>query len=203
MCVFFVILRGGRGAVSSKMSNRKRKTTKRAGRGSGRITGRWDSRKVFGTCREKDGGGVCGAGWGGEFWSNQSEVGGNKFHTRGGGGDGGLSTLLNIAHCFLPFSSLPPSLSVFLLFSSPPTHPPSHHLSSRMSSKRPASPYGGTDGEITMATSRQRVEDEDGEGLGGVIHLPLVSYCSKVSPRSTPSRNLDSPPNMVRRRERG
>ncbi|XP_051247806.1 transcription factor SOX-5 isoform X8 [Dicentrarchus labrax] len=67
---------------------------------------------------------------------------------------------------------------------------------SLMSSKRPASPYGGTDGEITMATSRQRMEDEDSEGLGGVIHLPLASYCGKVSPRSPPNRNLDSPPNM-------
>ncbi|TNM91403.1 hypothetical protein fugu_019783 [Takifugu bimaculatus] len=65
-----------------------------------------------------------------------------------------------------------------------------------MSSKRPASPYGGTDGEVTMATSRQRVEDEDSEGLGGVIHLPLASYCSKVAPRSPPNRNLDSPSNM-------
>uniref|UniRef100_H3CN94 SRY-box transcription factor 5 n=1 Tax=Tetraodon nigroviridis TaxID=99883 RepID=H3CN94_TETNG len=65
----------------------------------------------------------------------------------------------------------------------------------RMSSKRPASPYGGTDGEVTMATSRQRVEDEDSEGLGGVIHLPLASYCSKVAPRSPPNRNLDSPSN--------
>uniref|UniRef100_A0A665TM08 SRY-box transcription factor 5 n=1 Tax=Echeneis naucrates TaxID=173247 RepID=A0A665TM08_ECHNA len=65
-----------------------------------------------------------------------------------------------------------------------------------MSSKRPASPYGGTDGEVTMATSRQRVEDEESEGLGGVIHLPLASYCGKVSPRSPPNRNLDSPPNM-------
>uniref|UniRef100_A0A3Q4I3Z5 SRY-box transcription factor 5 n=1 Tax=Neolamprologus brichardi TaxID=32507 RepID=A0A3Q4I3Z5_NEOBR len=61
---------------------------------------------------------------------------------------------------------------------------------------RPASPYGGTDGEVTMATSRQRVEDEESEGLGGVIHLPLASYCNKVSPRSPPNRNLDSPPNM-------
>uniref|UniRef100_A0A3Q1F088 SRY-box transcription factor 5 n=1 Tax=Acanthochromis polyacanthus TaxID=80966 RepID=A0A3Q1F088_9TELE len=61
---------------------------------------------------------------------------------------------------------------------------------------RPASPYGGTDGEVTMATSRQRVEDEESEGLGGVIHLPLASYCGKVSPRSPPIRNLDSPPNM-------
>lgn len=47
-----------------------------------------------------------------------------------------------------------------------------------------------------MATSRQRVEDEESEGLGGVIHLPLASYCNKVSPRSPPNRNLDSPPNM-------
>uniref|UniRef100_A0A673BM02 SRY-box transcription factor 5 n=1 Tax=Sphaeramia orbicularis TaxID=375764 RepID=A0A673BM02_9TELE len=62
--------------------------------------------------------------------------------------------------------------------------------------RRPASPYGGTDGEVTMATSRQRVEDEESEGLGGVIHLPLASYCGKVSPRSPPNRNLDSPPNM-------
>uniref|UniRef100_A0A7N6BHU8 HMG box domain-containing protein n=1 Tax=Anabas testudineus TaxID=64144 RepID=A0A7N6BHU8_ANATE len=54
-----------------------------------------------------------------------------------------------------------------------------------MSSKRPASPYGGTDGEVTMATSRQRMEDEESKGLGGVIHLPLASYCGKVSPRST------------------
>uniref|UniRef100_A0AAQ6ITK6 HMG box domain-containing protein n=1 Tax=Anabas testudineus TaxID=64144 RepID=A0AAQ6ITK6_ANATE len=61
---------------------------------------------------------------------------------------------------------------------------------------RPASPYGGTDGEVTMATSRQRMEDEESKGLGGVIHLPLASYCGKVSPRSPPNRNLDSPPNM-------
>uniref|UniRef100_A0A8C6KPC1 SRY-box transcription factor 5 n=1 Tax=Nothobranchius furzeri TaxID=105023 RepID=A0A8C6KPC1_NOTFU len=66
-------------------------------------------------------------------------------------------------------------------------------ISLQMSSKRPASPYGGTDGEVTMATSRQRVEDDESEGLGGVIHLPLASYCGKVSPRSPPNRNLDSP----------
>uniref|UniRef100_A0A667ZU21 SRY-box transcription factor 5 n=1 Tax=Myripristis murdjan TaxID=586833 RepID=A0A667ZU21_9TELE len=63
------------------------------------------------------------------------------------------------------------------------------------SPNRCASPYGGTDGEVTMATSRQRVEDEESEGLGGVIHLPLASYCGKVSPRSPPNRNLDSPHN--------
>lgn len=49
-----------------------------------------------------------------------------------------------------------------------------------------------------MATSKQRVVDEDSEGLGGVIHLPLASYCGKVSPRSPPNRNLDSPPSLVR-----
>ncbi|XP_067111067.1 transcription factor SOX-5-like [Osmerus mordax] len=62
----------------------------------------------------------------------------------------------------------------------------------RMSSKRPASPYGGTDGEVVMATSRQRLEEEESEGHGGaVIHLPLTSYCTKVSPRT-----LDSPPSL-------
>lgn len=82
-------------------------------------------------------------------------------------------------------------LSLFFYLPSPP-------FFSRMSSKRPASPYGGTDGEVTMATSRQRVEDEESKGLGGVIHLPLASYCGKVSPRSPPNRNLDSPLNTVR-----
>nr|XP_020457040.1 transcription factor SOX-5 isoform X3 [Monopterus albus] len=80
-------------------------------------------------------------------------------------------------------------------YSSMLTEPELPQECNRMSSKRPASPYGGTDGEVTMATSRQRVEDEESEGLGGVIHLPLASYCGKVSPRSPPSRNLDSPPN--------
>ncbi|XP_071357717.1 transcription factor SOX-5 isoform X6 [Trachinotus anak] len=81
-------------------------------------------------------------------------------------------------------------------YSSMLTEPELPQECNRMSSKRPASPYGGTDGEVTMATSRQRVEDEENEGLGGVIHLPLASYCGKVSPRSPPNRNLDSPPNM-------
>ncbi|XP_052434631.1 transcription factor SOX-5 isoform X8 [Carassius gibelio] len=63
----------------------------------------------------------------------------------------------------------------------------------RMSSKRPASPYGGTDGEVVMATSRQRLEDEELDGHA-VIHLPLSSYCSKMSPRSP--RLLDSPPTL-------
>ncbi|XP_070847714.1 transcription factor SOX-5 isoform X5 [Chaetodon trifascialis] len=81
-------------------------------------------------------------------------------------------------------------------YSSMLTEPELPQECNRMSSKRPASPYGGTDGEVAMATSRQRVEDEDSEGLGGVIHLPLAAYCGKVSPRSPPNRNLDSPPNM-------
>ncbi|KAM9328600.1 transcription factor SOX-5 [Pholidichthys leucotaenia] len=81
-------------------------------------------------------------------------------------------------------------------YSSMLTEPELPQECNRMSSKRPASPYGGTDGEVTMATSRQRVEDEEIEGLGGVIHLPLASYCSKVSPRSPPNRNLDSPTSM-------
>ncbi|XP_013886475.1 transcription factor SOX-5 [Austrofundulus limnaeus] len=78
-------------------------------------------------------------------------------------------------------------------YSSMLTEPELPQECNRMSSKRPASPYGGTDGEVTMATSRQRMEDEESEGLGGVIHLPLA-YCGKVSPRSPPNRNLDSPP---------
>ncbi|XP_007577651.1 transcription factor SOX-5 isoform X11 [Poecilia formosa] len=79
-------------------------------------------------------------------------------------------------------------------YSSMLTEPELPQECNRMSSKRPASPYGGTDGEVTMATSRQRVEDEESEGPGGVIHLPLASYCGKVSPHSPPSRHLDSPP---------
>ncbi|KAM9468304.1 transcription factor SOX-5 isoform 4-T4 [Clarias gariepinus] len=58
----------------------------------------------------------------------------------------------------------------------------------RMSSKRPASPYGGTDGEVVMATSRQRLDDDEVDGHA-VIHLPLSSYCS--SPRAP-----DSPPTL-------
>nr|XP_061809138.1 transcription factor SOX-5-like isoform X2 [Nerophis lumbriciformis] len=64
-----------------------------------------------------------------------------------------------------------------------------------MSSKRPASPYGGTDGEVTIATSRQRVEDEESEGLGSVIHLPLHDLDgSKVNSLSPyPLHNATSP----------
>ncbi|XP_042156149.1 transcription factor SOX-5-like isoform X9 [Oncorhynchus tshawytscha] len=56
----------------------------------------------------------------------------------------------------------------------------------RMSSKRPISPYGGTDGEVVMATSRQRLEEEERDDGQAVMHLPLTPYCSKVSPLSPP-----------------
>ncbi|XP_041443419.1 SRY-box 5 S homeolog isoform X3 [Xenopus laevis] len=49
----------------------------------------------------------------------------------------------------------------------------------RMSSKRPASPYGEADGEVAMATSRQKMEDEGSDGLPA-FHLPLhVGFPSK------------------------
>ncbi|XP_030111147.1 transcription factor SOX-5 isoform X9 [Mus musculus] len=48
-----------------------------------------------------------------------------------------------------------------------------------MSSKRPASPYGETDGEVAMVTSRQKVEEEESERLPA-FHLPLhVSFPNK------------------------
>uniref|UniRef100_A0A6I8N558 SRY-box transcription factor 5 n=1 Tax=Ornithorhynchus anatinus TaxID=9258 RepID=A0A6I8N558_ORNAN len=49
----------------------------------------------------------------------------------------------------------------------------------RMSSKRPASPYGEADGEVAMVTSRQKVEEEESNGLAA-FHLPLnVSFPNK------------------------
>ncbi|XP_060240450.1 transcription factor SOX-5 isoform X6 [Meriones unguiculatus] len=49
----------------------------------------------------------------------------------------------------------------------------------RMSSKRPGSPYGETDGEVAMVTSRQKVEEEESERLPA-FHLPLhVSFPNK------------------------
>ncbi|MEE6477427.1 hypothetical protein FKM82_011509 [Ascaphus truei] len=48
-----------------------------------------------------------------------------------------------------------------------------------MSSKRPASPYGEADGEVSMVTSRQKMEDEESDGLPA-FHLPLhVSFPNK------------------------
>ncbi|GAB1291421.1 Transcription factor SOX-5 [Apodemus speciosus] len=55
--------------------------------------------------------------------------------------------------------------------------PEAHQV--RMSSKRPASPYGETDGEVAMVTSRQKVEEEESERLPA-FHLPLhVSFPNK------------------------
>ncbi|XP_052575090.1 transcription factor SOX-5 isoform X7 [Peromyscus californicus insignis] len=49
----------------------------------------------------------------------------------------------------------------------------------RMSSKRPASPYGETDGEVAMVTGRQKVEEEESE-RPPAFHLPLhVSFPNK------------------------
>ncbi|XP_018415522.1 PREDICTED: transcription factor SOX-5 [Nanorana parkeri] len=42
----------------------------------------------------------------------------------------------------------------------------------RMSSKRPASPYGDADGEVAMVTSRQKMEDDESGALAA-FHLPL------------------------------
>ncbi|XP_048191197.1 transcription factor SOX-5 isoform X5 [Perognathus longimembris pacificus] len=42
----------------------------------------------------------------------------------------------------------------------------------RMSSRRPASPYGEADGEVAMVTSRQKVEEEESDGPPA-FHLPL------------------------------
>lgn len=105
---------------------------------------------------------------------------------------------LRPSRCQLTISSFKYCSFFSLCFFSSSLFPSISYSFSRMSSKRPASPYGGTDGEVTMATSRQRVEDEENEGLGGVIHLPLASYCGKVSPRSPSNRNLESPANTVR-----
>ncbi|RXM33946.1 Transcription factor SOX-5 [Acipenser ruthenus] len=74
----------------------------------------------------------------------------------------------------------------------------------QMSSKRPASPYGGTDGEVVMTTSRQKLEDKESDGLP-VIHLPLnSSYSSKLHSEEFQSVNsltrenfgLDSPTSL-------
>uniref|UniRef100_A0A2K6V6U4 SRY-box transcription factor 5 n=1 Tax=Saimiri boliviensis boliviensis TaxID=39432 RepID=A0A2K6V6U4_SAIBB len=45
--------------------------------------------------------------------------------------------------------------------------------------RRPASPYGEADGEVAMVTSRQKVEEEESDGLPA-FHLPLhVSFPNK------------------------
>ncbi|KAK7833986.1 hypothetical protein U0070_004967 [Myodes glareolus] len=59
-----------------------------------------------------------------------------------------------------------------LCFSSMLTDPDLPQEFERMSSKRPASPYGETDGEVAMVTSRQKLEEEESERLPA-FHLPV------------------------------
>ncbi|XP_064887331.1 transcription factor SOX-5 isoform X6 [Columba livia] len=66
-----------------------------------------------------------------------------------------------------------------LCFSSMLTDPDLPQEFERMSSKRPASPYGEADGEVAMVTSRQKVGEEESDGLPA-FHLPLhVSFPNK------------------------
>ncbi|XP_054974319.1 transcription factor SOX-5 isoform X6 [Sorex araneus] len=63
----------------------------------------------------------------------------------------------------------------------------------RMSSKRPASPYGEADGEVTMVTSRQKVEEEESGGLPA-FHLPLHEVDgNKVMSSFAPHNSSTSP----------
>uniref|UniRef100_P35710-2 Isoform 2 of Transcription factor SOX-5 n=1 Tax=Mus musculus TaxID=10090 RepID=P35710-2 len=63
----------------------------------------------------------------------------------------------------------------------------------RMSSKRPASPYGETDGEVAMVTSRQKVEEEESERLPA-FHLPLHEVDgNKVMSSLSPYNSSTSP----------
>uniref|UniRef100_A0A8I5ZMP4 SRY-box transcription factor 5 n=1 Tax=Rattus norvegicus TaxID=10116 RepID=A0A8I5ZMP4_RAT len=72
---------------------------------------------------------------------------------------------------------------------------PSHWVEfrRRMSSKRPASPYGETDGEVAMVTSRQKVEEEESERLPA-FHLPLHEVDgNKVMSSLAPYNSSTSP----------
>uniref|UniRef100_A0A4W5P612 Uncharacterized protein n=1 Tax=Hucho hucho TaxID=62062 RepID=A0A4W5P612_9TELE len=76
--------------------------------------------------------------------------------------------------------------------------------SSLLSPWRPISPYGGTDGEVVMATSRQRLEEEERDDGQAVMHLPLTPYCSKVSPLSPyPQHNSSTSPGSKQQVEEG
>ncbi|XP_057557091.1 transcription factor SOX-5 isoform X4 [Hippopotamus amphibius kiboko] len=62
-----------------------------------------------------------------------------------------------------------------------------------MSSKRPASPYGEADGEVAMVTSRQKVEEEESDGLPA-FHLPLHEVDgNKVMSSFAPHNSSTSP----------
>ncbi|XP_041494584.1 transcription factor SOX-5 isoform X4 [Microtus oregoni] len=63
----------------------------------------------------------------------------------------------------------------------------------RMSSKRPASPYGETDGEVAMVTSRQKLEEEESERLPA-FHLPVHEVDgNKVMSSLAPYNSSTSP----------
>ncbi|XP_053412161.1 transcription factor SOX-5 isoform X3 [Nycticebus coucang] len=63
----------------------------------------------------------------------------------------------------------------------------------RMSSKRPASPYGEADGEVAMVTGRQKVEEEESGGLPA-FHLPLHEVDgNKVMSSFAPHNSSTSP----------
>uniref|UniRef100_A0A672NAM8 Transcription factor SOX-5-like n=1 Tax=Sinocyclocheilus grahami TaxID=75366 RepID=A0A672NAM8_SINGR len=57
-------------------------------------------------------------------------------------------------------------------------------VASEMSSKRPASPYGGTDGEVVMATSRQRLEDEEVDGHSHSTDINKIVFATHNSSTS-------------------
>ncbi|XP_075838434.1 transcription factor SOX-5 isoform X9 [Microtus pennsylvanicus] len=62
-----------------------------------------------------------------------------------------------------------------------------------MSSKRPASPYGETDGEVAMVTSRQKLEEEESERLPA-FHLPVHEVDgNKVMSSLAPYNSSTSP----------
>ncbi|XP_004845810.1 transcription factor SOX-5 isoform X7 [Heterocephalus glaber] len=63
----------------------------------------------------------------------------------------------------------------------------------RMSSKRPASPYGEADGEVAMVTSRQKVEEEESDGLPA-FHLPLHEVDGNKVMSSFASHNSSTSP---------
>uniref|UniRef100_A0A8C6BXF6 SRY-box transcription factor 5 n=1 Tax=Monodon monoceros TaxID=40151 RepID=A0A8C6BXF6_MONMO len=80
-----------------------------------------------------------------------------------------------------------------LCFSSMLTDPDLPQEFERMSSKRPASPYGEADGEVAMVTSRQKVEEEESDGLPA-FHLPLHEVDgNKVMSSFAPHNSSTSP----------
>ncbi|XP_021045780.2 transcription factor SOX-5 isoform X8 [Mus pahari] len=80
-----------------------------------------------------------------------------------------------------------------LCFSSMLTDPDLPQEFERMSSKRPASPYGETDGEVAMVTGREKVEEEESERLPA-FHLPVHEVDgNKVMSSLAPYNSSTSP----------